>query len=117
MFQAPTILCPGQRAQWNLTPQFDYHAEAILRIFTCRGVVAMPAHQWIKDMDMSNDGWHAKQNPHNFVQLSMQFLNAAKLRNMSLVAASLQTQPIPFRQPLIDPALTGYEPSDGLQRA
>ena len=54
-------------------------------------------------MDISNDGWHARQNQHNFVQLTMQFAHAVKLRNMSLVTQYLATQPIPLRAPLITP--------------
>ena len=46
MFQGPpTILGPGQGEQWNLTPQFEYLAESISRIFTSRDIVVLPAHQ------------------------------------------------------------------------
>jgi len=102
-FRAPFILGPGKASDWNLHEQFDNLTASILKIFTSRGVTVLPTTEWNKVIDRANDGWHAKQNPHNFVQLTLQLTYAMRLRNMTLLPASAPTQPIPFRQPLAIP--------------
>ena len=102
-FRAPFILGPGKASDWKLHEQFDNLTDSILKIFTSRGVTVLPTTEWNKVIDRPNDGWHAKQNPRNFVQLTLQLTYAMRLRNMTLLPASMPTAPVPFRQPLTIP--------------
>ena len=103
-FRCPLVMGPGNSDQWALDENFDFLCADLTRHMQNRGVTVLPIDHWIDAYDRDADKWHAGQNTHNMVQMTLQFTHAVNFRNQCAISQSLPSQAYPFRDPLRLPA-------------